>query len=96
MRLTHASVAVLRALLDDPEAYHYGYDLILQTGVCSGVIYPILWRMVDAGWLADGWEDQGAEQEYGRPRRRYYQLTGEGLAELGAMAGRASTDRRFS
>jgi DNA-binding PadR family transcriptional regulator len=50
--------------------------------VRSGVVYPLLTRLLDAGWLADGWE-QGVE---GRPPRRYYELTEDGRGELGAIA----------
>jgi PadR family transcriptional regulator PadR len=63
-----------------PAARHYGYDLTKQTGMRSGVLYPILHRLLAAGWLTDGWEDQ---RPAGRPPRRYYELTDLGQRELG-------------
>jgi PadR family transcriptional regulator PadR len=65
------------ALLADPDARHYGYELWKATGVRSGTLYPILHRMLNAGWLADGWEEQRGK----RPPRRYYTVTELGRAE---------------
>lgn len=84
-RVTTATVTVAAALLVDPAARQWGYDLRRQTGVRSGVLYPILQRMLDAGWLADGWEDP-TEEHKGRPPRRYYTITDVGLLELQILA----------
>jgi PadR family transcriptional regulator PadR len=43
----------------------------------SGTLYPILLRLEQAGWLESRWEAE-SPQELGRPRRRFYQLTGIG------------------
>jgi PadR family transcriptional regulator PadR len=51
--------------------------------------------MLDQGWLEDGWEDQSAVQG-SRPPRRYYEVTDEGLRELGAMVKAAEQDSRFA
>ena len=57
-------------------------------------LYPILHRMLDEGWLADGWEDP-AQLGGKRPPRRYYELTDEGKVELGALLQEARSDARF-
>ncbi len=94
MRKTHALVQVAIALLGDPTGKHWGYELSKQAGVRSGVMYPMLTRMLDEGWLTDGWEDE-ATTGGKRPPRRYYELTDEGLLELGAVLQEAESDARF-
>jgi PadR family transcriptional regulator PadR len=94
MRRTHALVQVALALTADPSGRHWGYDLSRRAGVRSGVLYPILQRMLDDGWLSDGWEAP-AEITGRRPPRRYYELTDKGLSGLGAVVADAQTDPRF-
>ena len=81
MRRTRALVKVAAALMADPDGRHWGYQLWRQSGVRSGVMYPVLYRMLDQGWLSDGWEDQPG----GRPARRYYEITDTGRAALAAL-----------
>lgn len=92
--MTHALVAVAMALLNDAAGRHWGYELSKASGVRSGVMYPLLTRMLDEGWLADGWEDD-ADTGGKRPPRRYYTITDTGRRELGAVLGRAENDARF-
>jgi PadR family transcriptional regulator PadR len=94
MRRTNALIQVVVALLDDPTGRHWGYELSRQARVRSGVLYPILHRMLDDGLLTDGWEDPN-ELNGKRPPRRYYELTGEGIATLRAVLDEARTDERF-
>lgn len=93
MRRTHALVQVAIALMDDINGRHWGYQLSQKSGVRSGVLYPILGRMMADGWLQDGWEEP--TQIAGRPPRRYYQVTEKGLAELGAVLEQARRETRF-
>lgn len=65
-------------MLNRPTERRYGLDLADSTGLATGSLYPILSRLVRAGWLADEWEDIDPTVE-GRPRRRFYRLTGEAL-----------------
>jgi PadR family transcriptional regulator, regulatory protein PadR len=95
MRITHALVQVAAALMSDASGRHWGYELSKRSGVRSGVMYPILQRMFDDGWLVDGWEDQGHAGRAKRPARRYYELTDEGKAALGAVLVQARRDARF-
>lgn len=83
MRKTQALIQVAWALMESPTAQHWGYELSKQANVRSGVLYPMLTRLVNEGWLADGWEDPSTIQ--GRPPRRYYELTDKGRRELGAL-----------
>lgn len=94
MRLTHALVALALELVADPGGRHWGYKLSKDSGVRSGVMYPLLARMLNEGWLVDGWEDE-AETGGQRPPRRYYRLTDVGLEELGGVLQRARNEVRF-
>lgn len=95
MRKTHALVQVILALLDDPAGHHWGYELSKRAGVRSGVLYPILRRMLEEGWIRDGWEDP-ADIDGKRPPRRYYELTSAGGAAMAAILDDARVDARFS
>jgi PadR family transcriptional regulator PadR len=88
VRSTNRVRTVASALMADPTGQHWGYDLRKKTGLRSGVLYPILHRMLDAGWLSDGWEAPAASRR-GKPPRRYYTLTTEGRREVGALLARA-------
>src|SRR4051794_15826530 len=90
MRRTKALVAVAIALMEDANGRHWGYELSKRSGVRSGVMYPLLTRLLDEGWLTDGWEDPNAIG--GRPPRRYYQLTDDGMRELGAIVRTAANE----
>lgn len=94
MRKTYAFVEVAMALLEQPDGRHWGYDLTKRTGVRSGVLYPILQRMLEQGWLHDGWEDR-AQITGKRPPRRYYELTHEGRAGLAGIVKEVQSDARF-
>jgi PadR family transcriptional regulator, regulatory protein PadR len=94
MRKTHALIQVALALMEDPTGRHWGYDLSRRAGVRSGVLYPILHRMLDEEWLEDGWEDP-AQLGGKRPPRRYYELTDEGKIALGGVLQEARSDARF-
>jgi PadR family transcriptional regulator, regulatory protein PadR len=81
--------------MGDPSGRHWGYELSKRSGVRSGVLYPLLGRMLDEGWLEDGWEDQVQVGKSKRPPRRYYELTDEGKLALGALIVDARRDPRF-
>lgn len=94
MRRTYALVQLALALMQDPSGKHWGYQLSKSSGIRSGVMYPLLSRMLAEGLLQDGWEDVDPTKTK-RPPRRYYTLTDEGRIELGAVVQQAQSDRRF-
>jgi DNA-binding PadR family transcriptional regulator len=69
------TIAVLRALAEQPTHWRYGYDLCTQLGVRAGTMYPILIRLADRGLLETDWETDPVP---GRPPRHLYRLTGAG------------------
>ena len=82
------TLSVLAALCDQPSQWQYCYVLAKQTGLKSGTLYPILFRLADRGMVEACWQD---ESEPGRPRRHLYRLTAVGLAS--ASVALASTAR---
>jgi PadR family transcriptional regulator, regulatory protein PadR len=83
IRMTVPVAKLLAALLAEPAGEHYGLQLMQQTGIASGTLYPILARLQTAGWLTARWEDEDPS-DAGRPVRRYYQLTAEGAEKAQA------------
>ena len=83
IRLTAQTGAVLEALLVQPNLS--GADLARATKLKSGSLYPILLRLEAAGWLRSEWE-AGDPAALGRPRRRFYEVTGLGATKLRAKA----------
>ena len=84
-RMTIPTQLALRALLAEPTQEMYGLQICEQAGLPSGTIHPILARLeYEYGWVTSHWEDIKPQEE-GRPRRRYYRLTGDG-AECARIA----------
>jgi PadR family transcriptional regulator, regulatory protein PadR len=79
-RMTTSVLKVVATLLEDPVIERYGLQLMQDTGLPSGTLYPILVRLERAGWVRSRWEDVDPVIE-GRPTRRYYRLTAEGVVE---------------
>ncbi|WP_406321824.1 PadR family transcriptional regulator [Streptomyces sp. NBC_00519] len=79
-KLTPAVVRLLQAFLEDPDAPHFGAELIKKAHVSSGSLYPALRRFEGAGWVEGETEDIDPS-EVGRPARRYYTLTALGARE---------------
>ena len=78
MRLTRPLERVLRVFLEDAGAARYGYDLMKAAGLQSGTLYPMLARLEADGMVLSDWEAR-SEEAGGRPPRRYYRLTGDGV-----------------
>jgi DNA-binding PadR family transcriptional regulator len=94
MKLTGPLERVLRVFLADVSARRYGYDLMKTAKLPSGTLYPMLARLADQGLVTSEWEPQ-PDDASGRPPRKYYQLSGEGIrvARL-ELAQAAAADRR--
>lgn len=84
MRKTESVKKVGRALLARPDDQHFGWKLSKQARTWAPTTYGVLSRMLEAGWLTDGWEDQAVAAREKRPPRRFYELTAQGKAELTA------------
>lgn len=78
-RMTLATQAVLRALIENPAEERYGLELSATTGLPSGTLHPILARLEILEWVDSAWENIDP-QKVGRPRRRYYRINERGLA----------------
>jgi PadR family transcriptional regulator, regulatory protein PadR len=89
VKLTAPLERVLRVFLADPSARRYGYDLMKAAGLSSGTLYPMLARLHDQGLVTAAWETQAGDAG-GRPPRKYYQLTGEGVRVARLELARAS------
>lgn len=83
------------ALFRDLEGRHWGYETSRQSRIRSGVMYPVLQRMLEDGWLADGWEDHAEARRQNRPPRRYYEVTDRGRTEINSLLARARQDGQF-
>jgi PadR family transcriptional regulator len=94
LRVTRAVVLVAQALLEKHDEQQWGYDVAQRAGVSSNALYQVLNRFHERGWLADGWEEVDRAKK--RPARRYYTITPNGMARLGALLAHAAQDRRFA
>lgn len=73
------SLQILAAIRDDVT---YGLEIVAHTGLPSGTVYPTLGRLKSRGLVRSSWEAARDAEEAGRPRRRYYELTAEGVEAL--------------
>jgi PadR family transcriptional regulator, regulatory protein PadR len=90
-RLTQAVMDVLDVLTNlPPDNPAWGLRLCQVTGYGTSTIYPVLDRLLKAGWISDYWEDQPPED---RPRRRFYEVTSTGREQYRA-ALRSREERR--
>ena len=77
--LSLGTVMVLHALA---RGCQYGFDIMEETGLTSGTIYPALDRLEGLGFAKSEWEDASIAHQEKRPARRYYEITPEGEEEL--------------
>lgn len=79
-RITGNVVAVLAAMVEDPQQPWYGLELARDSNIGSGTIYAVLRRLERAGWVEAAWEDIDPVAE-GRPARRLYRLASKHLPQ---------------
>lgn len=72
-RKTPATAAVLEILLSATETV-WGLQVVKETGLKTGTVYPILERLEAAGWVEGVWD---TDTERRGPRRRYFRLSAE-------------------
>lgn len=82
---------VLRVLLEDPTAECYGLEIGRAVGLRGGSLYPLLGRLEDAGLVVSRWEDTDPSMA-GRPRRRLYRLSTEGVERARVAIAEAQQD----
>lgn len=99
-RLTTQTLKVLAALMTDHADSLSGAEIGRSAKLHSGTLYPILFRLEQAGWLKSWWESE-TPQELGRPRRRFYALTGLGsrrtksaFRDVTSMLGELAWEKR--
>jgi DNA-binding PadR family transcriptional regulator len=67
---------LLEALSAQAQEWRHGYDLMKETGLLSGTLYPLLMRMTDQGLVEAEWREPA---QLGRPARHAYRLTAAGV-----------------
>ena len=68
---------LLRALSTGAQEWRHGYDLMKETGLQSGTLYPLLMRMTEQALVEAQWCEPSRP---GRPARHAYRLTAAGVA----------------
>jgi PadR family transcriptional regulator, regulatory protein PadR len=80
-RLTRQTLSVLGALMSGQMRELSGAEIAKISNLSSGTLYPILYRLEEFGWLESRWEI-GDPAVLGRPRRRYYRISGIGAKKV--------------
>lgn len=83
---------LLEVLSARSQQWRHGYDLMKETGLLSGTLYPLLMRMTDQGLVEAEWRQP---ERLGRPARHVYRLTAAGvtLARAAALPKFSATHR---
>lgn len=84
LNLTFTSGIVLEAIA---RGASYGFQIIDETGLPSGTVYPALRRLQSAGLIRSVWDPRKAETSSG-PARRNYRLTPAGRAHQNRLRER--------
>jgi PadR family transcriptional regulator PadR len=82
-RITGPTLRVLKELMECPLEGLSGAEIARATGLASGTLYPILFRLEKCGWLHSQWEGVNPA-EVKRPRKRMYQVTA--LGQVGSQS----------
>ena len=80
------TIAILKSIRS---GHVYGADIVETTGLGGGTVYKTLSRLEERGWISGEWEDAQVAEEERRPRRRFYELTPEGVEATCAAEARA-------
>ena len=79
MGLSFTSLFILQALA---QGHKFGFDIMEVTDLPSGTVYPALRRLESQALVRSDWEPNKEARDNARPRRRYYELTAAGKAQL--------------
>jgi len=74
---------LLEVLSARSQQWRHGYDLMKETGLLSGTLYPLLMRMTEQGLVEAEWREP---EQLGRPARHVYRLTAAGITLARAAA----------
>jgi PadR family transcriptional regulator, regulatory protein PadR len=80
-RITGPILKVLKELMACPDSGLSGAEIARATGLASGTLYPILFRLEKSGWLNSRWEEVDPS-EVKRPRKRLYNVTALGAIKI--------------
>jgi DNA-binding PadR family transcriptional regulator len=83
VRVTAPLLDVLEVFLAANGDELHGWAIIKASQRGGPTVYKILERLTEMGWVTARWEHQAAEPN--KPRRRYYKLTGDGVAQADAL-----------
>lgn len=75
--------------------HRYGFEIMRVTELPSGTVYPLLRRLEDSELVRSRWEEDVDPSDEGRPRRRYYQVTPQGLEALARARERLAAQGRL-
>ena len=78
LRITGQTLKVLAFFLEMHPKPVSGADIINAKHILSGTLYPLLDRLSGYGILTSEWETEDPSV-LGRPRKRLYKLTAEGV-----------------
>ena len=78
-KLSHTAALILQTV---DQGVRYGFDIMDQTGLPSGTVYPALRRMEQEGLISSHWETEKKAALEGRPARKYYRVTRSGAMVL--------------
>jgi PadR family transcriptional regulator, regulatory protein PadR len=89
-RMTLPTQLVLRAMIADPTRLMDGLEIGSAAQLAAGTIHPVLARLESWGWLESHWAEID-HADAGRPRRRLYRLTPDGVVGAARALDRART-----
>jgi PadR family transcriptional regulator PadR len=80
-RMSSQTAAVLGLFVHQPESEIYGREIVKETGIPSGSLYPILHRLGERGFLLANWESLEIATQAGRRPRLMYRLDPRGAEQ---------------
>ncbi len=78
-KLSHTAALILQTI---DQGFSYGFDIMDETGLPSGTVYPALRRMEREGLISSEWESEKKATAEQRPPRKYYRITRAGSEVL--------------
>ncbi len=79
IKLSHTSALILHVI---GSGCRYGFDVMENTGLPSGTVYPALRRLEELALIQSKWEKEAIALAEQRPPRKYYKLTAVGEQTL--------------